>query len=58
MNGNASDDATDPPVSLNNEATPDSAIFSGTAPASTATAGAAVTAFAASTILSDAHIPP
>ena len=31
MNGNSCDDATDRPVSLKNEATPDVAVFSGAA---------------------------
>ena len=52
MNDDARDDATDQPVSLNNEATLDVAVFAGTNPIPTAASGAA------SNIVSDAHIPP
>ena len=42
MNNNARDETTDKPVSLNNKATPDAAVFSGAAldPTSGAAAGA------------------
>ena len=40
MNNDACDDATNRPVSLNNEATPDAAIFAGAAPAPTSGAAA------------------
>ena len=51
MNDNAHDDATNQTVSFKNEYTPDAAIFSGSAPAPTATSSV-------STIFPDAHIPP
>ena len=53
MNNDAHDDATEQPVSFNNEATPDVAFSprSNTAP----TAGSAA---AASIIVPEAHIPP
>ena len=53
MNDYACNKATDRPVSLNNEATPEAAVFAGAAPASTD-----ATATAATTIFPDAHIPP
>ena len=40
MNGNARDDATGRPISLNNEATPDAAVFDGTSLVTTAGATA------------------
>ena len=36
MNDDARDDATEQPISLNNESNPDDAVFFGTAPALTA----------------------
>ena len=44
MNNNARNDATDQPISLNNETTPDAAVFAGTAPAPTAVAAAGTAA--------------
>ena len=49
MNNNDRDDATDRPIPLNNESTPDAAVFSRAALAPTS---------AASVIVPDAHIPP
>ena len=55
MKYNTHNDATDQPVSLNNEETPGATVFSVTAPAPTAGAAAGAVA---STIVPDAHIPP
>ena len=49
MKNDTCDDATDQTVSLNNESTPDAAVFSGAAPAPTS---------GASTIVLDTRIPP
>ena len=54
MNDDARNEDTDRPFNLNNEANPDTAIFSGAAPDPTATVAAA----AASTIVPNAHITP
>ena len=48
MNDGARDDGTDQPVSLNNEATPDSAIFSDASPSPTSVAVAVAGTGAAS----------
>ena len=52
MNDDTHSDAADPPFYLNNEANPDSAVFSGAAPAPTAAA------LTTSTIVPHAHISP
>ena len=49
MNNNACDDSTNQPVSLNNEDTPDAAVFAGTSSTPTVVG-------AASDIVPDAHI--
>ena len=54
MNDDAHDNNTDQPISLNNEATLDTAVFTCANPAPTAGAGTG----AASTIVPDAHISP
>ena len=52
LNDDACNNAINWPVSLNNEATPYNAVFSGAAPTSTSATDVA------STIVPDAHIPP
>ena len=56
MNNDTCNNATDRPVSLNNEATSDATVFPSSAPAPTVSA--VTFSGAASTIVPDAHIPP
>ena len=54
MNDDAADDATDWPVTLENESTPDAAVFAAAAPAATSAAASAADT-AAFTIAPDSH---
>ena len=58
MNNDAYNDATNEPLYLDNDATPDAAIFDGAAPSPTFDAASGTTSTAVSTIVSDAHISP